>query len=73
MVFEARKVIVPRIDMGGHVRVGFEDNVYIEKSILAKSNSELVERIIRLATDFGRKIATPHEEREILGMLTRKK
>ena len=57
------------IIMGGHVRVGFEDNVYIEKGILAKSNAELVERVVRLAKELGREIATPQEAREILGLL----
>ena len=56
------------IVMGGHVRVGFEDNVYIEKGIPAKSNAELVERVVRLAKELGREIATPKEAREILGL-----
>ncbi|MGL5760388.1 MAG: 3-keto-5-aminohexanoate cleavage protein, partial [Cetobacterium sp.] len=53
---------------GGHVRVGFEDNVYIEKGILAKSNGELVEKVVRLAKEFGREIANPTEARKILGL-----
>jgi 3-keto-5-aminohexanoate cleavage enzyme len=57
------------IIMGGHVRVGFEDNVYIEKGIPAKSNAELVERVVRIAKELGRPIATPKETREILGLL----
>lgn len=56
------------IIMGGHVRVGFEDNVYIEKGIPAKSNAQLVERVVRLAKELGREIATPKEAREILGL-----
>ncbi|MBZ9685151.1 3-keto-5-aminohexanoate cleavage protein [Clostridium estertheticum] len=56
------------IVMGGHVRVGFEDNVYIEKGIPAKSNAELVERVVRLAKELGREIASPKEAREILGL-----
>ena len=56
------------ITMGGHVRVGFEDNVYIEKGVLAKSNGELVEKVVRLAKELGREIATPDEAREILGL-----
>ncbi|MFA6704346.1 MAG: 3-keto-5-aminohexanoate cleavage protein, partial [Bacteroidales bacterium] len=39
---------------GGHVRVGFEDNVYISKGVLAKSNGELVAKVVRLANEFGR-------------------
>ena len=51
---------------GGHVRVGFEDNVYLSKGVLAKSNAELVEKAVRLAKEFGRDIATPDDAREIL-------
>ena len=58
--------------MGGHVRVGFEDNVYLSKGVLAKSNAELVEKVVRLAKEFGREIATPDEAREILGLAPRK-
>ena len=53
---------------GGHVRVGFEDNVFLSKGVLAKSNGELVEKVVRLAGEFGREIATPAEAREILGL-----
>ena len=42
--------------MGGHVRVGFEDNVYIEKGVLAKSNGELVEKVVRMAKELGEKL-----------------
>lgn len=54
--------------LGGHVRVGFEDNVYYSKGRLAKSNAELVERIVRLAKELGREVARPDEARAILGM-----
>jgi 3-keto-5-aminohexanoate cleavage enzyme len=53
---------------GGHVRVGFEDNVYISKGVLAKSNGELVEKVVRLARELGREIAGPAEAREILSL-----
>ena len=56
------------IVMGGHVRVGFEDNVYLDRGVLAKSNGELVERVVRLAKELGREIATPAEARKILGL-----
>ncbi|NLW40596.1 MAG: 3-keto-5-aminohexanoate cleavage protein [Tissierellia bacterium] len=59
------------IAMGGHVRVGFEDNVYLERGVLAKSNGELVEKVVRLAKELGREIATPDEAREILGIKRR--
>ena len=56
------------IIMGGHVRVGFEDNIFYKKGELAKSNAQLVERVVRLAKEFGREIATPDEARAILGL-----
>lgn len=52
--------------LGGNVRVGFEDNIYIKKGVLARSNAELVERIAKFSLEFGREIATPDEAREIL-------
>ncbi len=57
---------------GGHVRVGMEDNVYISKGVLAKSNGELVEKVVRMAKELGREIATPDEARKILGLAPRK-
>jgi 3-keto-5-aminohexanoate cleavage enzyme len=51
---------------GGHVRVGFEDNVYISKGVLARSNGELVEKVVRIARELGREVATPQEARKIL-------
>ncbi|MDH5391273.1 MAG: 3-keto-5-aminohexanoate cleavage protein [Candidatus Bathyarchaeota archaeon] len=59
------------IMMGGHVRVGMEDNIYLEKGVLAKSNAELVAKISRIAKELGRRIATPSETREILGLKQR--
>jgi 3-keto-5-aminohexanoate cleavage enzyme len=52
--------------MGGHIRVGMEDNIYYEKGVLAKSNAQFVERIARIAREYGREIATPEEARQIL-------
>jgi 3-keto-5-aminohexanoate cleavage enzyme len=54
--------------MGGHIRVGMEDNIYYQRSVLAKSNSQFVERIVRIAREYGREVATPGEAREILGL-----
>lgn len=53
---------------GGHVRVGFEDNIYWSKGILAKSNAQLVERIVNLAHINHRKVATPNTARKILNI-----
>ncbi|MGL4484031.1 MAG: 3-keto-5-aminohexanoate cleavage protein [Anaerovoracaceae bacterium] len=59
------------IIMGGHVRVGFEDNLFLEKGVLAKSNGELVEKVVKIAKLLGRPIASPDEARAILGMKSR--
>jgi 3-keto-5-aminohexanoate cleavage enzyme len=56
------------IIMGGHVRVGFEDNLFYRKGELAISNAQLVERIVRIARELGREIATPAQAREMLGI-----
>jgi 3-keto-5-aminohexanoate cleavage enzyme len=56
------------IGLGGHVRVGAEDNPYISPGELAGSNARLVEKIVRIATEQGREIATPAEAREIIGL-----
>ena len=53
------------IMMGGHVRVGLEDNIFIRRGELAR-NVDLVEKVKRIATEFEREIATPDEAREIL-------
>ena len=53
---------------GGNVRVGLEDNVYYRKGELAKSNAQLVARIVRIARDLGKEPATPEEARQILGL-----
>lgn len=56
------------IVLGGHVRVGLEDNTFYTKGVLAESNAQLVARIARIAAELGRPAATPDEAREILGM-----
>ncbi|WP_276274130.1 3-keto-5-aminohexanoate cleavage protein [Haloarcula litorea] len=54
--------------LGGHVRVGLEDNVYYREGELATSNAQLVERVVRIADELGRDVATPDEARDILGL-----
>jgi 3-keto-5-aminohexanoate cleavage enzyme len=54
--------------LGGHVRVGFEDNIYLKRGLLASSNAQMVEMAAELAERLGRKVATPKEAREILGI-----
>lgn len=60
------------IVMGGNVRVGFEDNLYLSRGVLAKSNGELVAKVVRLAKELGREVATSAEARQILGLNPRK-
>lgn len=54
--------------MGGHGRVGLEDNLYLEKGVMAKNSGEQVAKIIRIARELGIEPATPAEAREILGL-----
>ena len=53
---------------GGHLRTGLEDNIYYSRGVLAESNGQLVERLVRIAREFGRRVATPDEARGILGL-----
>ena len=54
--------------IGGNCRVGLEDNLYLEKGELAKSNAEQVTKMVRIAKEFGIEAATPDEARKILGL-----
>jgi len=54
------------IAMGGHVRVGIEDNIYYRKGELAKSNAQLVERVVRIAEELDRPVATVEQAKQIL-------
>jgi uncharacterized protein (DUF849 family) len=54
--------------LGGHVRVGLEDNLYLDRGILAPSNAALVERAVSIVTALGAKIASPAEARTLLGL-----
>jgi uncharacterized protein (DUF849 family) len=54
--------------MGGNARVGLEDNLYLEKGVLAKSSGEQVAKLVRIARELGVEPATPNEAREILGL-----
>jgi 3-keto-5-aminohexanoate cleavage enzyme len=64
---EQLPMAVSAIAMGGHVRVGLEDNIYYSKGRLA-TNDELVARVVRIAGEMGRSVATPDQAREILGV-----
>ena len=61
-------MIVMGMILGGHVRVGLEDNLYISKGVMAESNARFVEKAVRIAGEIGREIATPDEARNILGL-----
>ena len=56
------------LEMGGHCRTGLEDNIRWDKSRLAVSNAELVQRVAELCSDYERRVATPVQAREILGL-----
>jgi 3-keto-5-aminohexanoate cleavage enzyme len=56
------------VSLGGHVRVGYEDNPYIAPGELAKNNAALVERMMKIAQGLGRDVATPKEARRILAL-----
>ena len=54
--------------MGGHCRVGLEDNIRIAPGTLAESNAVMVEKMVRILREFSLEPATPNEAREILGI-----
>jgi len=64
----AMEIMYAAIAMGGHVRVGMEDNVLYKKGVLAESNMQFVERAKRCIEEFTCEVATPAEAREILGL-----
>jgi uncharacterized protein (DUF849 family) len=55
--------------LGGHVRVGMEDNIYLSKGVLAKSNAELVSKAVSLIESLGGEVATAKESRALLGLI----
>ena len=56
------------IIMGGHVRVGMEDNIYYKKGEPVKSNAQVVARVRRIAEELNREVATVAQAREMLGL-----
>jgi 3-keto-5-aminohexanoate cleavage enzyme len=54
--------------LGGNVRVGMEDNIYYKRGELAKSNAQLVARIVRIARELGKEPCSPYEARQFLGL-----
>lgn len=61
-------IVTTAMILGGNVRVGLEDNLYLSKGVLAKSNAEPVQKVTEIAKLLGREIATPDEAREALGL-----
>src|SRR5467141_858258 len=64
-------LVAAAITMGGNIRVGLEDNFYVEEGKMARSNGELVDKAARLARDLGRSVATIDEARKILRLSVR--
>jgi len=62
------KLLSMVIGLGGHVRVGFEDNPYLSPGVLSETNASLVDKIVGIAGQHGREVATPAEAREIIGL-----
>lgn len=65
------RLVAGAISLGGNVRVGLEDNFYLERDVMAKSNGELVEKAARMVRDQGRAVATVEQCRERLGLVNR--
>ena len=61
-------LVAAAITMGGNIRVGLEDNFYVEEGRMANSNADLVEKAVRLCRDLGRDVASPAEARAQLGL-----
>ncbi len=59
-------MITMGIILGGHIRVGFEDNLYLRRGVLLKNNAEMVEVAANLVKQLQREVATPSEARELL-------
>jgi 3-keto-5-aminohexanoate cleavage enzyme len=56
------------LEWGGHARVGLEDNIYLDKGVLAEGSAPLVEKVAAHARAVGRRVATPNEARRLLGL-----
>ncbi len=62
------RITMAAVLLGGHLRVGMEDNLYVERGIQAKNNAQLVEKAVRLLKELGESPASPEEARSILGL-----
>ena len=61
-------MVMAALSMGGHVRIGFEDNIFISPGKLADGNAQLIEKAVRMVHDVGREAATVPEAREFWGI-----
>jgi uncharacterized protein (DUF849 family) len=61
-------MVAQAVLLGGHVRVGMEDNIYLAKGQLAPSNAALVEKAARIIGELGDEVATPDDARQLLGL-----
>ena len=64
----ALDMLYAAVPLGGHIRVGMEDNVMYSKGTLAESNRQFVERAVRVIREYGNEVATPDDARQILGL-----
>ncbi len=64
----AMEMLYGAIALGGHIRVGMEDNVLFSKGVLAESNAQFVKRAVEAVKLFGREVATPDEARQLLNL-----
>jgi 3-keto-5-aminohexanoate cleavage enzyme len=64
------RILAVALGLGGHVRVGWEDNPYLPDGTPSRSNAELVEKVVELAHLMGREVASPEEARVITGLTT---
>ena len=68
MGHSAMEILYSAVALGGHIRVGMEDNVMYSKGQLVSSNRQFVERAARVIREYGNEVATPNDAREILGL-----
>jgi len=61
-------IMYAALALGGHIRVGMEDNIYYTKGVLAESNVDFVKRAVRIINEFNSEVASPDEARQILGL-----
>ena len=68
MGFDQMKIQTLSIANGGNIRVGTEDNPYLQKGIPAKNNSEIIAKWVKISNGMGREVADPSEARKIIGL-----